>query len=127
MAPEKIDVLVLTPMPLELDALRRELGTPTAEAADNNFSFVRWERVKLEKGRGHLVAVLPIEKDQLPASDATHIALRRWWPRCFVLMGIAGQLRDKVRLGDVLVCRHIFQWDAKRKDETTTDGKSQIS
>jgi nucleoside phosphorylase len=125
MKKSKVDVLVLTALPPELAALRAELGKPAEEGTTDQFGYVIWRSVNL-KGRprkGSVVAVIPIEKDQLPAANATHVALDQWTPRCFALIGIAGQLREKVKLGDVVVGRHCLQWDAKRKEESGADGK----
>ena len=114
----QIDVMVLTPMPLELTALRSVLGEPEFERANNHFSFVLWKGLEFKSKTygGTLVAIMPIEKDQVPAGNTTHLALDKWQPKVFVLMGIAGQLSDKIKLGDVVAGRHILQWDAKRKE-----------
>jgi nucleoside phosphorylase len=128
MEPSSIDVLVLTPLAEELKALRAELGQPDIEDADNNFAYVSWQHVEL-KGRtnGCVVAVIPPDKDQLPAGNATHLALATWSPRCFALMGIAGKINNKVKLGDVVVARHVIQWDAKRKEQARPYSKARAS
>jgi nucleoside phosphorylase len=125
MKKSKVDVLVLTALPPELEALRAELGQPDEESATDYFGYIIWRKVNLKDRfrKGSLVAIIPTEKDQLPAGNATHLALNRWTPRCFALIGIAGQLREKVKLGDVVVGRHCLQWDAKRKEESGADGK----
>lgn len=125
MKKSEIDVLVLTALPPELEALRAELGKPDEEGPTDHFGYVIWRRVNLKdrSRKGTLVAIIPPGKDQLPACNATHAALDRWTPRCFALVGIAGQLRDKVKLGDVVVGRNCLQWDAKRKEESVADGE----
>jgi nucleoside phosphorylase len=119
-----IDVLVLTPLPQELAALRAELGEAADEGATPEFSYAVWRSLALkdQDQPGSLVAVMPLEKDQIPAGNTTHLALNTWSPRCFALMGIAGQLSDKVNLGDVIVGRHVLQWDAKRKEGLRASG-----
>jgi hypothetical protein len=94
----QIDVMVLTPMPLELTALRSILGAPEYENANDHFSYVVWKDVEFKSKTygGTLVAILPIEKDQIPAGNTTHLALNKWQPKVFALMGIAGQLSDKI-------------------------------
>ncbi len=118
METEQIDVLVLTPLPEELRALRAELDKPDSEEVTINFSCVIWRGVHLKQrpGGGSLVAVLLREKDQISATNTVHLVLDRWSPRCFALIGIAGLVSTKVKLGDVIAGRHVILWDAKRKE-----------
>lgn len=124
---EPIDILVLTPLPEELAALRGELGQAGDDVANNYFSYVIWRHVDIKDraGGGCLIAVMPLEKDQIPAGNTTHLALNKWSPRCFALMGISGRLSTKVQLGDVVVGRHVLHWDAKRKERARAGEESQ--
>jgi hypothetical protein len=74
-----IDVLVLTPLSGELSALRDELGKADNELAEREFSYVVWRGVDLKDRPegGSLVAVMPLEKDQIPAGNTSHLALNR--------------------------------------------------
>jgi hypothetical protein len=69
MKTKQIDVLVFTPLPLELAALRSELGKPAEDGVDTDFSYVVWRSVNLKDriSDGSLVAIMPVEKDQLPS------------------------------------------------------------
>ena len=118
-----IDVLVFTPIPEELAALTQELGEPDREEIRDYFSYKVWNHVTLKDrgSKGRLVALLPPDKDQLPASNTIHLALQMWLPRCVALVGIAGALAG-TELGDVIVARDVLQYDAKRKIHGSPNG-----
>ena len=42
-------------------------------------------------------------------------------------MGIAGKVSEKVKLSDVVVGRHVLQWDAKRKEQAVRGGETETN
>jgi nucleoside phosphorylase len=112
--PERIDVLVMTPLPEEMAALIHVLGPPDRKGAEPLAHNI-WRRAPLARGTGVLVAFMPTDMDQLPAAEAVGRALETWCPRCFALVGLAASLRDGASLGDVVVARHVWNYDVRRK------------
>ncbi|WP_437666940.1 phosphorylase family protein [Sorangium sp. So ce1182] len=111
---ERIDVLVMTPLPEEMAALVQVLGPPDRKGAEPLATSV-WSRVPLAGGPGVVVAFMPADMDQLPAATAVRQMLMYWQPRCFALLGIAASLRDTAALGDVVVAKYVWHYDARRK------------
>lgn len=119
MAREKIDVLIMTPLDEEMRCLVDVFGRPDRSAAAPVAHHV-W-RKKSIAGVASMVAVMQPDMDQTPAMTTVSRALERWEPRLFVLVGLGGSLSDDAALGDVVVAREIFHYDARRKVRDAQD------
>lgn len=112
-----IDYLIATPLPEEMAALVAAMPKATAKASDSLCAYYYWAQVADTNGVSKsIVAVLPSDMANIPMANLVHMAVQRWKPKHFVLIGIAGGIQ-KVNLGDVIVARYVFQWDAKRKEK----------
>lgn len=128
MEANRIDFLVFTALPSELSALKKVFGRPDRQSAREKLSYAAWDTIAMhdeKDANGSLIAVMPPDKDQVPAAGATSQALKHWSPRCFAVLGIAGGLTEATKLGDVIVGRHIIQWDSKREIQSDSDGEEQ--
>ena len=110
-----IDFLIITPLPEEMNALMQLMPPPDVAEADENFAFYGWCSLTNENAQlVSVVALIPSDTANLPVANLIHNACKKWQPKSFVIVGIAGGIQ-KINLGDVIVARYIFQWDAKRK------------
>lgn len=112
--PEQVDVVILTVIPAELEAARRVLQVDDAsrdKAPDGTVYFRGSVRSELA-GRGYVVALTCIGGAGNPgAAAATAGAIAKYHPRAVLLMGIAAGIRDKVRIGEVVLSDRVVAYE----------------
>lgn len=109
-----VDVVVLTVIPVELEAARRvlQLGDDArSKAADGTVYFQG--AVRSERGhRDYSVALSCIGGAGNPgAAAAATSAIVAYRPRAVLLMGIAAGMRDKVRIGEVVLSDRVVDYE----------------
>jgi adenosylhomocysteine nucleosidase len=134
--PAEPDILVLTALPEERDAVLALLDTRDT-AKRNPGEIYKFHRAWLDfEGNGsdskrYSIVVSETGKGRVPAAIATTMALERWRPSYVVLVGIAGGVKGaKVAVGDLLIASSIqdgsmtkvysdhtdIRWDPHRVD-----------
>jgi nucleoside phosphorylase len=109
------DVVVLTALGLEYDAVRAHL-TDTRQHTDANGT--RYEIGRLRSGRPGRVALALIGEGNLAAAAATSRAIGEFTPRAVLFVGVAGGLTDSVAMGDVVVATRIHAYHGGRDEPT---------
>lgn len=107
------DVVVLTALGLEYDAVRAHL-TDTRQHTDANGT--RYEIGTLRSGRPGRVALALIGEGNLAAAAVTSRAIGEFTPRAVLFVGVAGGLTDSVALGDVVVATRIHAYHGGRDE-----------
>lgn len=109
-----VDVVILTVIPPELEAARRVLRLNDGnreKAADGTVYFRGAVRSELA-GREYAIALTCIGGAGNPsAAAATASAIARYQPRAVLLMGIAAGIRDKVRIGEVVLSDRVVAYE----------------
>jgi nucleoside phosphorylase len=111
---EPVDVVVLTVIPAELEAARRVLRIDDGsreKAPDGTVYFRGAVRSELVH-RDYAIALTCIGSAGNPgAAAATAGAIARYQPRAVLLMGIAAGIRDKVRIGEVVLSDRVVAYE----------------
>jgi len=111
---EHLDVVVLTVIPAELEAARRVLqieARAREKTVDGTVYFRGAVRSSLAD-RDYAIALTCIGSAGNPvAAAATASAIARYQPRAVLLMGIAAGIRDKVRVGDVVLSDRVVAYE----------------
>jgi adenosylhomocysteine nucleosidase len=102
---QKAAALVVTALPLELDAVKHLFGDCTAESGEQGMRYVvtmRADRkiVLFATGAGNVNAAIEVER-----------AIVRYNPRYLFFVGVAGGLKD-VSLGDVIAATKIYNYES---------------
>lgn len=121
-----VDFLIIAPLNDEVDALLRHL--PTAERMLQTEDAWHYYRATIELSSEnsksppdhYQLIVLPLRQEGTKrALSATKDAIRRFHPRCILLVGIAGGIAAAgARLGDVLVADQIFDYERQIVSES---------
>jgi nucleoside phosphorylase len=115
------DIVIITALEKEFEALVGCLGTTVKVTSHSNQQYFTCS-IK------HNVVALPIfcGPGQLNAAAATIKALNDLTPNWIVLVGIAGKLRDDIRLGDLLIAEQIIDYElAKLKELSKNEIRAQ--
>lgn len=119
----KADVVVITALPEERDAVLSKLGPVEQlppEARDPNVYYVADVTVPSASPRqpGYNVILTSLTgMGRVQAALATNDAIRRWQPEYVILVGIAGGfrgVRPELELGDVLVADEIIDYELQK-------------
>lgn len=111
---ESIDVVILTVIPAELEAARRvlQIDDGSREKASDGTVYFRGSMRSELAGRGYAVALTCIAGAGNPgAAAATAGAIAKYHPRAVLLMGIAAGIRDKVRIGEVVLSDRVVAYE----------------
>lgn len=111
---DRVDVVVLTVIPPELDGLLRALNADPQrrERVEGGSVFVRASVDSVLLGRPlSLVLGCIGEAGNANAAAAVAEALGRYKPTAFVLMGIAAGLREKTRIGEVVLSDRVVAYE----------------
>jgi nucleoside phosphorylase len=114
----KVDLAILTALPLELEAVLRHGGTwariPLGEPGPRTFYHHRTERGAVA------IAGCALGMGQLNAALVARDTIDAWHPKRMILTGIAGGIGGNVRLGDIVVSEQIVDYELGRVDGTDT-------
>jgi nucleoside phosphorylase len=105
-------ILILTPLPLEFDAVVRHLADRKS---------IVYEAATYETGtftgnkHPYQVVLCQPGMKNVDMALATEIAIRHFKPQIALLIGIAGGVKD-VRIGDVLIATKAYSYEAGKED-----------
>lgn len=113
-APMEITVLILTPLPLEYEAVIKHLTGERKTIFRDQANYERWEF----QGKHHHYKVIVREPGMknVDMALATERAIQSFQPHIALLIGIAGGVKD-VQIGDVVVATSAFSYDAGKESE----------
>jgi nucleoside phosphorylase len=107
-----VDVVIITALPKERDAVLRRLSSPRRESTRDRVFY--HSVLKADDGSDKSVILLPLSAmGNTSAAVAATQAIDVWNPAAIVLTGIAGgiKLRVKGSLGDVIVAEQIVAYE----------------
>jgi nucleoside phosphorylase/WD40 repeat protein len=108
----RADVVVLTALDFEYQAVRRHL---TGVRAHVDVSGTRYETGETPGGRCRVALARTGEGNTRAAAVASQ-AVPRFQPSALVLVGVAGGLADDVELGDVVVATRVHDYQSGRAE-----------
>jgi nucleoside phosphorylase len=124
---ETVDVVILTVIPAELDAARRVLKIDDLDRekdTDGTVYFRGAVRSELT-GRDYAIALGCIGGTGNPsAAAAATSAIATYRPHVVLLMGIAAGLRDKVRIGEVVLSDRVVAYQPAALVRTASGAKN---
>ena len=122
-----VDFLIITALPEERDAVLQQLSCyQTVQEAN----FPTYYRATLETDSGSdqrnpVVAVTMLtQMGNTPAAAHTTLCIRQLKPRYVLMVGIAGGIKEKVDLGDVVVSNQIIYYEYTK--ETPSGSEQRI-
>ncbi len=126
---ESVDVVILTVIPAELEAARRVLridnDSREKDIADGTVYFHGAVRSELAN-RDYTVALTCIGGAGNPGTAAaTSSAIAKYHPRAVLLMGIAAGIRDKVRIGEVVLSDRVVAYEPAALIRTVRGAREQ--
>ncbi len=109
-----VEVVILTVIPAELEAARRVLrvGEASREKDPDGTVYFRGAVRSELADRDYAIALTCIgAAGNAGAAAATAGAIARYRPRAVLLMGIAAGIRDKVRIGEVVLSDRVVAYE----------------
>jgi nucleoside phosphorylase len=123
-----VDVVILTVIPAELEAARRVLRIDdgSREKAPDGTVYFRGAVCSELANRDYAIALTCIGGAGNPgAAAATASAIAKYHPRAVLLMGIAAGIRDKVRIGEVVLSDRVVAYEPAALIRTARGTKEQ--
>lgn len=108
----RADVVVLTALRLEFDAVRAHLGRVEGHTDANGTRY----QIGVPHGGSCRVALALIGEGNLAAAALTGAAVREFAPRAVIMVGVAGGLADDVAVGDVVVATRVHAYHGGREE-----------
>src|SRR4051812_33842084 len=112
----RADVGIVTALEVERDAVLRALGgadEPDTVERDS-FAYHLARLPTRDPAIGYSVVVVLSEEGNLNAALATRQLITHWRPRWVIMVGIAGGVAGKVRLGDVVVAKFVQYYEGAK-------------
>src|SRR5712692_1429608 len=112
-----IDFAFVTALPIERDAILRRLER--REMIQDDFEPLTYYRGQIsvpatgESYEAAIVMLLGMGNDE--AAVTTVRVIERWQPAYVVMVGIAGGVPGKVRLGDVVVADFVYYYELAKR------------
>src|ERR1041384_4696163 len=109
-----VEIVILTVLPAELEAVRRvlQIATTSCEWSEDHTAYFCGVVRSEQTGRDYGVALTCIGNASNPsAAVATANAIARYHPRALFLVGIAAGIRDKVRIGEVVLSDRVVAYE----------------
>lgn len=106
------DVVIVTALPLEREAVLRRLPNPQRFVSKNRVYFK--SRIESDKGVAYDVVLLSLTAmGNVSAAAATTQAIDVWNPEAIFLVGITGGIKDgaKRALGDIIVAEQVVAYE----------------
>jgi nucleoside phosphorylase len=123
-----VDVVILTVIPAELEAARRVLriDDDSREKDADGTVYFRGAVCSELGNRDYTIALTCIGGAGNPgAAAATTGAIAKYHPRAVLLMGIAAGVRDKVRIGEVVLSDRVVAYEPAALIRTASGTKEQ--
>lgn len=108
----RADIVFLTALGLEHDAVRSHLTSPASHVDPEGTHYTFGE---LGDGRAR-VALALIGEGNLSAAVLTARAIQQFEPKALILVGVAGGVSDDVAIGDVVVATRIHTYQGGREE-----------
>jgi nucleoside phosphorylase len=123
----RVDVVVLTVVPPELEAARRALGLDDRHRQKHDGAVYYRGQLRSElAGRDYQIALGCVGVAGNPGTAAaTASAISAFRPRAVLLMGIAAGVRGKVRIGDVILAERVVAYEPAALLRTATGAREQ--
>ncbi|MEU9305359.1 5'-methylthioadenosine/S-adenosylhomocysteine nucleosidase [Streptomyces sp. NPDC048269] len=102
-------VVVLTAVNLEYEAVRAHLVDPRRVIHENT-----WFEAGEVSGSDHQVVLTQIGPGNRRTAVITELARARFAPRAIIFVGVAGSLKEDIRLGDVVVADKVYAYDGAK-------------
>jgi nucleoside phosphorylase len=116
----RADVALITIIPEELRAAKLALGIGADEEPLFTYHHLRfWETSLRQTQPGRdlkVVLTMVAEQRNVPCAIASTILFQTYEPSLAILLGIAGGLRTKVKVGDVVVPRVVLDYEGTRQE-----------
>ena len=126
---DAVEVVILTVIPAELEAARRVLQLDDRGWEKDPFDGTVYHRGTVRSelaNRGYAIALTCIGGAGNPsAAAATASAIAKYHPRAVLLMGIAAGVRDKVRIGEVVLSDRVVAYEPAALVRTASGTKEQ--
>ncbi|MEJ3749953.1 AAA family ATPase [Actinomycetes bacterium KLBMP 9797] len=106
------DVVVLTALSLEYDAVHAHLVEPREHVDADGTRYA----LGVVRGGACRVALAVIGAGNAAAAALTGRAIEEFRPRALLLVGVAGGLADDLALGDVVVATHVYAYQGGRAE-----------
>jgi nucleoside phosphorylase len=121
MSEPKIDFAIITALPIEREAVVRRLEDCTKRQFDGDPLTFYTGTLKIpgEAQPYTIVVTQLLEMGISDAAIATTNVINRWYPRNVLMLGIAGGVKGKAKLGDVLVSQYAYYYEPGK---ATTEG-----
>ncbi len=121
MSEPKIDFAIITALPIEREAVVRRLEDCTKQQFDGDPLTFYTGTLKIpgEAQPYTIVVTQLLEMGISDAAIATTNVINRWHPRNVLMVGIAGGVKGKAELGDVLVSQYAYYYEPGK---ATTEG-----
>jgi nucleoside phosphorylase len=114
--PEFTDFLMVTALPIERDALLRLLVNPTKTQLDGCPTYYFSSVPAYGKDASYYVAVTMLNQmGNVEAARHTAQAINDLNPDYVLMIGIAGGISDRIRLGDVVVATEILYYEVAKQ------------
>jgi nucleoside phosphorylase len=111
---EKATALFITALGLEFNAVRAHLRNVRERTADNVVYAVGFFSVD---GVEYTVAVAQAGPGNAEAAMLTERAIKYFSPRYAFFVGIAGGLKDELKLGDVVVAEKVYAYESGKAEK----------
>ena len=118
-----VDFAIITALPVELEAVRSKLNNPRLlKERDSTITYYRGQVPIPGTERFYEVVVTgQFTMGNIDAGITTTKTLERWKPRNVLLVGIAGGVKGKVKLGDVVVTEFVDYYEPAKLMEDITE------
>jgi 5'-methylthioadenosine/S-adenosylhomocysteine nucleosidase len=109
---ERVDFAIVTALPVERDAVLKCLDEYKKVQEDNESTYYHgYVTISDTKERYEIIVALLTDIGNLKAASVTTRIIERWNPLNVIMVGIAGGVRDKVELGDVVVAKFVCYYE----------------
>ena len=118
-----VDFAIITALPVELAAVRAKLNNPRPlKERDSTITYYRGQVSIPGTDRFYEVVVAgQLTMGNIDAGITTTKTLERWKPRYVLLVGIAGGVKGKVKLGDVVVAEFVNYYEQAKVMENESE------
>ena len=110
-----IDILIITALKDELDALKNcdnQSGNSWQELKDSsNYSYYKGTLNHKNGTQLNIVAARPVEMGEIYTSNLVTRLISELKPRCLAMTGVCAGNKKDVFLGDVIVANQVFKFD----------------